>query len=53
MDSQAYKDIVSWLVKNGYDTDRLELMPQPESSASAKLVAQFLRRIHKKDTFPY
>lgn len=30
MDSQVYDEIVFWLAQNGFDTDRLELMPQPE-----------------------
>jgi apolipoprotein D and lipocalin family protein len=30
MDAQVYDEIVSWLAQNGFDTDWLELMPQPE-----------------------
>ncbi|HNT89284.1 MAG TPA: lipocalin family protein, partial [Candidatus Hydrogenedentes bacterium] len=30
MDAQRYNDIVAWLAESGFDTDRLELMPQPE-----------------------
>lgn len=30
MDDQLYDEIVFWLAENGFDTQRLELMPQPE-----------------------
>jgi len=30
MDAQLYDDIVAWLAEVGFDTDRLEVMPQPE-----------------------
>jgi apolipoprotein D and lipocalin family protein len=30
MDSQRYDEIVSWLTQTGFDTGRLELMPQAE-----------------------
>jgi hypothetical protein len=30
MDSQRYEEIIAWLAENGFDTDRIELMPQPQ-----------------------
>lgn len=30
MDAEIYDGIVSWLAESGFDTDRLELMPQPD-----------------------
>lgn len=32
MDAQLYDEIVAWLAQSGFDTERLDLMPQPEQT---------------------